>query len=69
MTAPAALIGVDWGTSSFRAVLLDASGALLDRRDGPHGIMAVKDGDFAGVLSREIGAGSARGAFRSSCPA
>jgi 2-dehydro-3-deoxygalactonokinase len=55
MNASAALIGVDWGTSSFRAALLDTAGAVLDRREGPHGIMAVKDGDFAGVLRREIG--------------
>lgn len=55
MLEPASLIGIDWGTSSFRAALLDMRGAVLDRREGPHGIMAVKDGDFAGVLSREIG--------------
>jgi 2-dehydro-3-deoxygalactonokinase len=50
-----ALIGVDWGTSGFRAFLLDAGGAILDRRSGPHGILTVADGDFAGVLSRQIG--------------
>jgi len=33
----AALIGVDWGTSNFRAFLLDASGKILDRRAGPPG--------------------------------
>src|SRR5687767_197857 len=47
----AALIGVDWGTSAFRAALLDGVGKILDRRAGPHGILMVKDGDFAGVLS------------------
>ncbi len=26
------LIGVDWGTTSFRAVLMDGVGAILDRR-------------------------------------
>ena len=51
----AALIGVDWGTSNFRAFLLDASGAILDRRSGPHGIMTVSDGDFAQTLARRIG--------------
>jgi 2-dehydro-3-deoxygalactonokinase len=50
-----ALIGVDWGTSAFRAVLLDAAGNILDRRSGPHGIMTVTDGDFARVLSTQIG--------------
>jgi 2-dehydro-3-deoxygalactonokinase len=51
----AALIGVDWGTSNFRAFLLAASGAILDRRSGPHGIMAVSDGRFAQTLAAGIG--------------
>jgi 2-dehydro-3-deoxygalactonokinase len=51
----AALIGVDWGTSAFRAVLLDASGAILDRQAGPHGILSVAEGDFAGLLTGQIG--------------
>jgi 2-dehydro-3-deoxygalactonokinase len=50
-----ALIGVDWGTSAFRAFLLDSAGAVLDRRSGPHGIMNVEGGDFAGVLTDQIG--------------
>ncbi|MBA3519084.1 MAG: 2-dehydro-3-deoxygalactonokinase [Rhizobiales bacterium] len=49
------MIGVDWGTSAFRATLLDEGGAVLDRRLGPHGIMTVTDGDFAGVLTAQIG--------------
>ena len=49
------LIGVDWGTSNFRAFLLDAAGAILDRRSGPHGILTVADGDFAQVLAAQIG--------------
>lgn len=55
MTGPAVLIGVDWGTSQFRAFLLDDAGAVLDRSQGPHGIMTVKDGNFAGVLQNQIG--------------
>ncbi|MGH6923894.1 MAG: 2-dehydro-3-deoxygalactonokinase [Propylenella sp.] len=54
--ARAALIGVDWGTSSLRAFLLDAGGNILDRREGPHGILTVKDGNFAAVLAAEIAA-------------
>jgi 2-dehydro-3-deoxygalactonokinase len=53
--ADAALIGVDWGTSAFRAFLLDAAGAVLDRRSGPHGILTVEGGDFAGMLAAQIG--------------
>lgn len=48
------MIGVDWGTTSFRAFRLGADGTVLDRREGPHGIMAV-DGRFAEVLARETG--------------
>ncbi len=51
--ADAALIGVDWGTTSFRAFLLDAGGAVLDRRESPQGILKVGDGDFAFVLAAE----------------
>ncbi len=51
----AALIGVDWGTSNFRAFLLDASGTILDRRAGPHGIMTVADGKFGQVLAARVG--------------
>lgn len=53
MAAPV-LIGVDWGTSRFRAFLLGAEGAVLDRRDGPHGILTVQDGRFADVLQGQI---------------
>jgi 2-dehydro-3-deoxygalactonokinase len=52
---PHALIGIDWGTSSFRAFRIDSAGAILDRRGGAHGILSVSDGDFAGVLERQIG--------------
>lgn len=55
MTSPAALIGIDWGTSNFRAFLLDSAGTMLDRRAGPNGIMSVPDGKFAQVLAAGIG--------------
>src|SRR5687767_14391304 len=55
MPGQAALIGVDWGTSSFRAFLLGGGGAILDRRAGPHGIMCVADRDFAAVISEQVG--------------
>ncbi|HEX9905493.1 MAG TPA: 2-dehydro-3-deoxygalactonokinase [Propylenella sp.] len=55
MPRKAALIGVDWGTTSFRAFLLDAEGAVLDRRTGPHGILSVKDSGFGGVLTGQVG--------------
>ena len=54
-TGAPALIGVDWGTSNFRAFLLDASGEILDRRAGPHGIMTVADQKFGQVLAARVG--------------
>jgi 2-dehydro-3-deoxygalactonokinase len=50
------LIGVDWGTSGMRVFLLDAGGKVLDRREGPHGILNVEEGDFAGALTNAVGA-------------
>lgn len=50
------MIAVDWGTSSFRAFRLAADGAIVARVQGPDGILAVQDRDFASVLRRHIGA-------------
>ncbi|MCC8536565.1 2-dehydro-3-deoxygalactonokinase [Xanthomonas axonopodis pv. poinsettiicola] len=47
------MIAIDWGTSSLRAYLLDASGAALDQRRGSDGILACQ-GRFADVLSALI---------------
>ncbi len=44
------MIGVDWGTSSFRAYLFAENGTLLDRVACPAGILTVSNGDFAAVL-------------------
>lgn len=51
-----ALIGVDWGTSSFRAFLMDGAGAVLDHVSGPDGILSVEGGAFEPVLWRHLGA-------------
>jgi 2-dehydro-3-deoxygalactonokinase len=56
MSRRAALIGIDWGTTSFRAYRIDAAGSVVETREAAVGILAVRDGDFAGVLGREIGA-------------
>lgn len=45
-----ALIGLDWGTSSLRAFLIDAQGDVLDQLFKPQGIMHVKNGDFEGAF-------------------
>lgn len=50
---PARLIGVDWGTTSFRAYLMDADGAILERRDSADGILSAQD--FDGTFERHCG--------------
>lgn len=50
-----ALIGLDWGTSSFRAYRMDRGGGIIDRVSSDAGILGVSDGDFAAVLRQEIG--------------
>jgi 2-dehydro-3-deoxygalactonokinase len=49
------MIGVDWGTSSFRAFRLARDGSIRDRRAGPRGILNVVDNRFAETLREEIG--------------
>jgi 2-dehydro-3-deoxygalactonokinase len=49
------LIGADWGTTSFRAALMDHAGAIVGRVDGPHGLLSVQDRGFEAVLDRMIG--------------
>src|SRR5918911_1724747 len=47
-------IAVDWGTSSFRAFLVDPNGAVVDRVANANGILAIRDGDFAGALEAAV---------------
>ncbi|MGQ7848077.1 2-dehydro-3-deoxygalactonokinase [Granulosicoccus sp. 3-233] len=49
-----ALIGLDWGTSSFRAHLLDREGLVLDCRSSDKGIMQIRDCDFEAELHRQV---------------
>jgi len=51
-TSGACLIGLDWGTSSLRAFLINERGEVLHYLQSPDGIMQVSDGDFEGVLTR-----------------
>ena len=52
----AALIGIDWGTTSFRAYRIGADGAVLETRTAAAGILKVSEGGFEAVLEREVGA-------------
>ena len=55
MQGKAALIGIYWGTTSFRAYRIGADGGVLETRAAPAGILKVPDGDFEAVLEREVG--------------
>jgi 2-dehydro-3-deoxygalactonokinase len=48
-------IGVDWGTSSFRAYRLGSSGEVLESRSAAAGILAIDDGDFEDAFEQLIG--------------
>lgn len=50
-----ALIGLDWGTSAFRAYRFDVRGAVVERRTAPRGILQVEGGTFETALEGEIG--------------
>ncbi len=49
------MIGIDWGTSSFRAFRLHEDGRVRERRAAPRGILAVENGRFAEELLRQTG--------------
>src|ERR1700722_936323 len=49
------MIGVDWGTTSFRAFRMTADGTIRDRRSSLRGILNVPDNRFADTLRDEIG--------------
>jgi 2-dehydro-3-deoxygalactonokinase len=55
MQSGTALIGVDWGTTSFRAYRIAADGAILDARSATAGILKVAGRDFEAVFEREVG--------------
>ena len=57
------MIGIDWGTSSFRATRF-AGAAAVDRVAARAGIMRVENGDFAAVLRRHVGRWLAAGERR-----
>ena len=51
----AALIGLDWGTSSCRAWLMAANGDVLAQNDTCPGILAVPAGDFDAAFEAMVG--------------
>jgi 2-dehydro-3-deoxygalactonokinase len=53
-TSPPRFIVLDWGTTSFRALLVDAEGAVSDRIETQSGIQSVPEKSFEAVLTRAI---------------
>jgi 2-dehydro-3-deoxygalactonokinase len=58
------MIGVDWGTSSFRAFRLADDGAVTARIDLPRGIRHVPQGGFETALRDAVGPWLAEGETR-----
>jgi 2-dehydro-3-deoxygalactonokinase len=58
------MIGVDWGTTSFRAFRIARDGAIRDRRMSARGILNVPDARFGDTLREEIGPWLAAGEDR-----
>ncbi len=48
-------IAVDWGTTSFRAYVVNADGTIAARQSSAQGILSVAGGDFEAALEAEIG--------------
>jgi len=58
------MIGIDWGTSSFRAYRLARDGAILARIESSQGILEVPPGGFPKTLHAAIGPWLAAGEDR-----
>ncbi len=58
------MIGVDWGTSSFRAWRFGADGEVRAEVRAERGILRVAAGGFAAVLAEEVGPWLAAGESR-----
>lgn len=54
MSERAAIVAVDWGTTSFRAFLAGADGKVLERTSDAKGILSVTGGRFADVLKAAV---------------
>jgi len=51
----AALVAIDWGTTSARAYRMSGTGEVLEARTEPLGILQVSEGRFDDALSRLLG--------------
>jgi 2-dehydro-3-deoxygalactonokinase len=55
VTAPCCIV-LDWGTTMFRALLVDASARVIDRVESSDGIQFVRNRGFEPILQRSIAA-------------
>ena len=55
MTAQPCLVGVDWGTSRFRAYLLGPDGVAVEERTSDLGLLSVPAGAWESVLTDALG--------------
>jgi 2-dehydro-3-deoxygalactonokinase len=58
------VIGIDWGTTSFRAFRIARDGSIRDRRASQRGILNVPDARFGDTLREEVGPWLAAGEDR-----
>jgi 2-dehydro-3-deoxygalactonokinase len=63
----AALIAIDWGTTSARAYRLDARGRVLDEKSAPLGVQKVAAGGFPGALNALLGGTAGAGISLIAC--
>ena len=49
------MIGIDWGSSGFRAYRLSDDGSIRERRTAASGIASLTPTDYAAVLQQQIG--------------
>ena len=55
MLVSAALVAIDWGTTSARAYRVDADGDVIERRSVALGVRHVRDGRFELALGKLLG--------------
>ena len=55
LSSIAALIAVDWGTTNFRAFLLDDQGRQIQETFAPMGLLSLKKDEFEAELMSHIG--------------
>src|ERR1700761_938807 len=49
------LIGIDWGSTNFRAFRFNDAGEVIEKRTSPEGILRVQNGSFDKVLRTNVG--------------